>query len=244
MAKDVASALEQLTQNFIDTNFDRIDKFDQIIDDIYNENGDRAVLFSTLLQELHSLKGNAGTFGFMLVSTICHRLEDYLETSRRLKKAQWLEVQKYIDEIRKIFERGADPDVSKHDDILSSLPSSAVKEKALDATVVLVMEEGVIRSVLGSKLAELGVNISFAANPLDGLRIILALKPDMVISSQQLPTMTGLELAKVLQAIEVSKNISFALLTSNRELAVSNSIDVIYKDNTTAERIVELLKSL
>lgn len=239
--KDVAIALAQLTQNFIDSSIDRLSVFDQIIDDIYNERGDRGTLFQTLVNEIHSLKGSAGTFGFPFVSDMCHRLEDYLESSRRLEKEQWLEVQKFVDEFREIFETGKEPNEAKHDAILKSLPTSAVYIEAIDAMVLLVMEAGVIRKTLGTRLAEKGVNVSFAANSLQALKMALTLKPDMIAASQELAPISGIELSKALNVIEATKKISFILLTANKKLQAPKSMDVIYKDRKVADHILNIL---
>lgn len=241
MQNDIADALKQLTQNFIDSNFDRLNALDEIIDNIYNARGDRGKQYMVLLHEIHSLKGNAGTFGFPLVSVICHRLEDYLESSKRLEKNQWLEVQKFLDEIHKIFEHGSDPDQSLHSSILANLPSSAIKSKALDSMVLLVMEPGVIRTILGTALMEEGVHVSYAVNSIEALNMALTLKPDMIAAGQQLTPITGLELANALRGIAATKNISFVLLTADKDLKAPKGTQVIFKDRKVADHILNIL---
>jgi chemotaxis protein histidine kinase CheA len=168
--KDV---LAQLTQKFIELSADRLDGIDQSIDDILNDKGDRGTLYNNLQMEIHSLKGSAGSYGFHLVTTIAHRLEDYMESSSRLENEQWLDVQKFIDEARRIIEQGQDPDESLYNEILKVLPSSSSKEFSgsdiNSITVFLVMESGVQRKLVGTELASQGINISFSNNPLEAI---------------------------------------------------------------------------
>ena len=49
-----------------------------------------------------------------LVSLIAHRLEDYIETTRRLSSENLIDVQVIVDRIREIFE-GGDEFESPHD---------------------------------------------------------------------------------------------------------------------------------
>jgi chemotaxis protein histidine kinase CheA len=148
--KDV---LAQLTQKFIELSADRLDGIDQSIDDILNDKGDRGTLYNNLQMEIHSLKGSAGSYGFHLVTTIAHRLEDYMESSSRLENEQWLDVQKFIDEARRIIEQGQEFSGSDINSI----------------TVFLVMESGVQRKLVGTELASQGINISFSNNPLEAI---------------------------------------------------------------------------
>ncbi len=243
-ANDVEKALAQLTQNFIDLSFERLTVLDQLIDDIYNERGNRGDLYQTLVNEVHSLKGSAGTYGFPLITAICHQLEDFLESSRRLEKEQWLEVQLFVDEIRTIIENGSDPDEKSHSAILNQLPSSAEHVETIDAMVLIVMEQGVFRKALGTRLAEKGVNVSFAANSLQAVKRALTLKPNLIAASHQLSPITGIELSKVLDVLEATKNIEFLLLTSNKGLKTPEGLDVAFKDRKVADHILNTLNHM
>ncbi|MCK5041815.1 MAG: Hpt domain-containing protein [Sphingomonadales bacterium] len=237
---------QELTDRFIESTIDRLESLDQLIDQIYNGKGERGEQFRKFSQEIHSLKGSAGTFGFHLVSTIAHRLEDYMESSKRLEKDQWLDVQKFIDAIRLIFEAGHDPEQDQHGDILSQLPSSSKQEQD-STTLLLVMTSGLIRKHLGTDLAAKGYDISFANDPVQAIDIALKIKPDVVISSQEFANITGLELAKALKVIDGTKHIKFALMTGNKKLVKKlghhhDGMCVIYKDKDIAENITKCFK--
>ena len=169
MAVILKDVLAQLTQEFIELAADRLDGIDQSIDDILNDKGDRGTLYNNLQMEIHSLKGSAGSYGFHLVTTIANRLE----SSSRLENEQWLDVQKFIDEARRIIEQGQDPDESLYNEILKVLPSSPSKEFSgsdiNSITALLVMESGVQRKLVGTELASQGTNISFSNNPLEAI---------------------------------------------------------------------------
>ena len=242
--KDIKEAMAQLTQTFIDSSFERLTMLDQLIDDIYNERGVRGDLYQTLVHEVHSMKGTAGTYGFTLVTAICHQMEDYLESSRRLEKEQWLEVQIFVDEIRGIIENGNDPDEEKHSAILNQLPSSAEHVETIEAKVLIVMEHGVIRKALGTGLAEKGINVYFSANSLQAIKRALTIEPDLIAASHQLSPISGIELSKVLGVLDATKNIEFLLLTSSKDLEIPKGMEVALKDRKVADHILNTLNHM
>lgn len=237
--------LSELTDRFIDNSIERLEGLDEIIDNIYNEKGNRGEYFRKFLQEIHSLKGSAGTFGFHLVSTIAHRLEDYMESSRRLEQSQWLDVQKFIDAIKVIFEDGKDPEQDTYADVLSKLPNSSVNEdrKKPLRTLLLIMSSGVVRKHLGVELAAKGFDISFAKDPIEALDIALKIHPDVIVSNQEFENITGQEFYKITKQVNNLKNIPFVLMTANEKLVSklendSSEPNTIHMDKSTAENII------
>lgn len=246
MASNKNDMFKELTDRFVDSTIDRLESLDKIIDQVYNGKGNRGELFNEFLQEIHSLKGSAGTFGFHLASTIAHRLEDYMESSRRLDKSQWLDVQKFIDAIRIIFEAGVDPDKELHAAIIAKLPSSSQQSVAgaKTKTLLLVMESGLIRKHLGTELASKGYDISFAKDPIQAIDIALKIHPDGIISIYEFAHITGLELGKALKVIDGTKQIKFALMTANKNLVNElgrnqDDMCLIYKDKNIADNIAK-----
>lgn len=251
---DPQDYMAQITASFVASASERLDELDAIIDQLYNGRGDRGVMVTKLHHDIHSMKGNAGTFGFPLVSIICHRLEDYMESSRRLEKDEWLEVQKFFDEMRRIIESGKDPQQDQADAILAALPTSAAsggggsKEAevaSLDVKVLLVLTSGVVRRALGTALSERGVDVVFVDNPLAALDLSLVLNPDYVVSAQELSHFSGSELAGVMGVLKQTGHIKFALLTSKEKLLSGKEksvATVIRNDRDAPAKVIKWLE--
>ena len=104
MSTSFEETLRRLRGEFVDNCIDKLDSIDIAIDTFIKDAGKKGENFSNFQREIHSIKGSAGTHGFSSVSTIAHRLEDYVESTSRLSSSKWLEVQKFVDAIREVIE--------------------------------------------------------------------------------------------------------------------------------------------
>jgi CheY-like chemotaxis protein len=68
--------------------------------------------------------------------------------------------------------------------------------------------------VVGRELAACGYRVATVLNPIEALELILETKPDLVITAQVMPRMSGVDLACALAAMPATKAIPVALLTS------------------------------
>lgn len=222
MGFDLEAALLRLKDDFIATSLDKLDHVDQIIDAFYQgQNGTEDQYFQ-LQRDIHSIKGSAGTHGLSTLTLVAHRLEDYLESSSSASANKWQDIQAFCDEMRKLVELGAEPDATVREETLKRLPSivddktTAISEqKKRHVTILLVMPQGVQRKVIAKELTDCGFDLSYATRPLEAVSLVMNINPDAVLSNQEFPHMTGLELAHVLKAIEATRETPFALLTSS-----------------------------
>ena len=121
------------------------------------------------------------------MTTIAHRLEDYVESTRRLSSRKWLEVQNFTDAIRDIIESREEPNADRTKQVLNSLPTSAVPtletKQGKRVTVLLVMPLGVQRKLVGMELASIGFDVSFIDSPMQAIQVAFAVKPHAILSS-------------------------------------------------------------
>lgn len=253
MNDEFQDILDRLRLEFIDNTKDRLDEIDLIIDQIYRGEGNREDLVVGFRRNVHSLKGVAGSYGFGFVSIVAHRLEDYLESTRRLDQEQWLDAQKYVDQIRSVIEDGDEPGAAEQDRILAALPSSAVATEETvtpqELTALIVMPPGVQRKAVSNQLTDHGFSVSFANDPAQSIGISLSLKPNLILSNQEFPRITGYELANMLAAASVTEEIPFALMTSHEEFnakgaAHPENLRVIRKDQNFLESVSAYLNDI
>lgn len=71
----------------------------------------------------HSLKGMAGSFGFMSVTRISEAFEDYLVAAQDAEKLPRDGARRYLESMRRIIDSGNEPSDTETDDILAELPA-------------------------------------------------------------------------------------------------------------------------
>ena len=242
MDNEYEKIVERLKVEFIDGAKDRLDEIDSAIDTIYRGEGDRGELFVDLQRQVHSLKGSAGSYGLGFASIVAHRLEDYLESSKRLEDDQWLDVQKFVDQIRGVIESGEDPESEEQDRVLSTLPRSANASSQTpssgEKTALIIMPPGVQRKAVSGRLSDHGIGVSFSDDPLNSIGITVSLKPDVILSNQEFSVINGTELANMLAAVAITRKIPFGLMTSHDAPSeASDEIGIIKKDNAFLDNV-------
>jgi len=70
----------QLRNTFLEDMSEKLDRLDQLLVAMEGVGVD-SDSFNEFYRIIHSLKGNGGTFGLHIVTTICHQLEDLLNTT-------------------------------------------------------------------------------------------------------------------------------------------------------------------
>jgi len=214
--------LAEVRLEFISSTSDRLTQVDDLISAMLAGEGDFDENLLEFQRHIHSIKGQGGTFDFPLVSTIAHRLEDYIETAPDLRKNQLRDMQKFVDVMRGIIESGKDPSASDGQKILADLPvSSAPSPQAISeqaprrvVRILLIMEKGTQRRIIGKELASCGFQVINTDTPLHGLGEALAHPPDIIIASGVMQEMSGFELAQIIPVFEATQKCHIVIATS------------------------------
>lgn len=223
-ANDVDDFIEQLRREFIETTSERLNNVDDLITQMMEGAGSGADL-AEFLRHIHSIKGQGGTFDFPSVTTVAHRLEDYIETAAEHTPVQLKDIQYFVDVIRRIIESGQDPDEKEQLAILTALPQAAKdfaeveafdnQKPIQDVKIVLVMPKGTQRKIIGKELAACGFQISNADTPVEAIKHAIDHKPDIVIGSREMEQMGGREMAHVFSSIEATKSVHIVIATTS-----------------------------
>ncbi len=246
MSDELEKALARLNREYVESSDDRLTEIEQAIDRMYRGVGDRGADFVKMQRDIHSMKGSAGTYGFPAVSLILHRLEDFIEATRRLGNDDFLKLQIFLDRVREILTSGENPKEEITDDIVSSLPSSAVgvvsAQDVRKVTVLMVMPKGVQRKIVGKELASCGFELSFASSSIEAIDLAISIRPDIVVASLELDRISGATLARILETIDMTRGIPFVLTTSTdveRELDedIPSRTRVVHKGPNFAEEL-------
>jgi CheY-like chemotaxis protein/HPt (histidine-containing phosphotransfer) domain-containing protein len=215
----VESVLIRLTAEFIDGCADRLDDLDAEIRRLADEGGDAGGDLFNIRRTIHSIKGQAGTFGFPTIGHIAHALEDYIEAIQQPSAEHLDDIQMHLDTIRAIAERRENPSDEEAGKILRRLPSAVarmtVTQPIRDIGVLLVMPKNVQRSIIGEELAGCGFKVRTADRAVQAIDLALVLRPDVVVAGMVIDDMSGAELARVLATMEATRDCRFALVTTS-----------------------------
>lgn len=220
---DLSQALARLRQEYLESTIDKIDEIDSFLEAMRGRAGNWSAMLLEVQRYVHTIKGSSASFGFPTVGHIAHRLEDYLETVREIDERELSDVQIYIDRMREIIEKGSNPSDDDGALLLRALPSigrtvapvsSFSTQQVREIGVVFVMPKTVQRKIVAMELASCGFHLSMVETGIQAIESVLASRPDIVVASQELKDMTGVELARLLKVLKATRRTRFILMTS------------------------------
>lgn len=213
----------------------------------------------SLTRTVHSIKGASGSYGFDLISSVCHNFEDRLlafQYSEREFSGHVDGLLRYVDLLMSVCKAYINKDHSALGRISSQLKGqimpSVVKTSANGEAIavqevkrkrILVIESTrSIQIVLNRLFAQYDpaqVEVSNARDGYEGLGRILKEKFDLVVMSNLAEWVSGEELLKVMQTVHSpNSKTSFILLTSSEGKALptlTNPVHLVVKSDKFVE---------
>lgn len=251
---DLDDLMASMRQEFLESCRDKLANANAIAARILRgtEEGDDV---RSLRRDIHSIKGQGTTFGFPTISTIAHKLEDYLESAGGIFQKDIQHVQRFLDAMDDVVDTGQNPEAAATEDLLRRLPvyplftaknaATVSEQKAFTVSALLVMPKGMWRMLLAKELGGCGFRLGYADTGLGAINAAVPMPPDLVVSVMELPDMTGAELAGAFGAIKRLRKGHFALLTSygpgETAAELPDGLAIIAKNAGFQERIAELL---
>jgi len=249
---DLEMILADMRQEFIEASEDRLDEVEQAIARLLSDKGRPENDHLEIKRHIHTLKGTGGSFGFSAVTIWAHALEDYLETIKDVGVDQLWDIQLFVDRIRDVLETGMNP---TDQEISSAVKTMPLKGLHRDRTplkaglsVLLLMPKGIQRKIIGRELTGFGFKVIIAEGSMQAIDLAITMRPDVVISSLVLDRISGLELARVLGAIDATAHHKFLLMTSSDEIAeqaseVPDHVSIVRKGRNFSADLISFLSA-
>jgi CheY-like chemotaxis protein len=168
----------------------------------------------------HNMKGIGGSFGYPALSQIAHRMESYVSDLTSWTRETAGELQKFIDRMAEMLDRPQQPTDEELAQIVRALPTHLVQNfsvkdiSAHTVEILLVTPTRALAKLLTQQIMACGFRVNAVNDPMDGLNAALRARPDMIITSQVMRTMTGIDLVRAVRAISATTRIPAAILTS------------------------------
>lgn len=221
--KVTGANIDELTQKaeleFHDEATTRLADMNRLLDQIA-ETGVSDRLLSSLLGHAHNLRITGSSFGFPIVTLIAYRLESYLNDIPQWSDQSQRDVQEFTDALGVMLERRTQPDDDEIARVVRALPSHVSRTfspgdvEIRNVEILLVTPARAVAKILSKQIMACGFRVNVVQDPIEGLTTALRLRPDMVITSQVMKGLNGVDLIRALKAMEGTEKIPCAVLTS------------------------------
>jgi CheY-like chemotaxis protein len=163
-------------------------------------------------------KGQAHNFGFSLLEVVTQRMENYLCALGPSADPPIGDLRTFIETIVDILDGsiGADEDPAV---IVRGLPARPaafdVNEVAMnDVEVMLVMLHSTQTHFVEREMQACGYRVTIVTSTIEALEQAIYTKPNMIIVSAVMPSLSGIDLAVALTSMPETRNTPVALITS------------------------------
>ncbi len=247
-----------LQQEFIDMATDRLSVLDELLEQLRASASDSARALREIRQTAHNLKGMGGSFGFPIITTIAHRLENYLADLGDLDSQNQRDAQVYVDVMAAIVSSGHNPADSDAQTTVRGLPPKPGLPKSdfdvdgvevSDVEVMLAIPSGTAAHYVTRQLQACGYRVITVKSPFEALEQAVRTRPDLLIVSAVMDGLTGMDLAAAVTAMASTKKLKVALLTSldlndRHLLELPDGIPLIRKGPEFGDDLADALETL
>lgn len=244
----VEALLQDLKQSFVDELPRRLEDMENLLLSLKHD-ADPMPQLHDLFRRIHSLKGSAGTYGFHLITSICHGLEERfhvgVNTSGGFSETQINALLPYFDLIREVIRSpGTQTNLTVETELQllnQSLAANTIRLLLLTSSRTI---RNVCKSVFsGASITWLDLDDGYLA-----LGRLLAEKFDAVITSNQLNHMNGTALTAALRLTPgPNQQTPIILLTSSYEPVHSPRLEPDYigiRDKDFIENLYKIKQDL
>lgn len=208
----------ELQQEFIDMANDRLSALDDVLEQMRSKAVGNAEALREIRQTAHNLKGTGGSFGFPAITTLAHRMENYLADLSVLDSKNQTDTQVYIDAMAHIVSSGRNPTDGDLQDTVRRLPPKPgfdVDEVVVsDIEVMLAVPGGAAAHYVTQQLQACGYRVVSVQSPFEAIEQVVRTSPDLLLVSAVMEGLSGMDLAAAVTAMSSTKELKVALLTS------------------------------
>jgi CheY-like chemotaxis protein len=218
------------------------EKFSELESLVLGVGRDEAAL-EALYRATHSLKGSAGTYGYGILSNICHNLEDcfslYREQAHDAEAAveMWL---RYVDLLRDVHGRLEAADVNERE-IEAVLDNLRKHYESYELRGLLVLESALDQAVVQRAFNGFPVSLVSVHDGLQAMERLLVEKFDFYVLGNQLPRLNGPSIITAIRTNNgLNRNTPCILLSASSPEMFGRQTDpdfVVTRDSHFIERL-------
>lgn len=221
----VQQMLQQLRNAFLAELPEKLDYLDQLLVAM-EEKGASKEQFNEFYRTIHSLKGSGGTHGLHILTSICHQLEDLLNTASggsNFAPALVTISFDYIDLLRAALEhiRAGDTSFPQIEEQLGKLRKQLNKKQF---TVLVVDNSKLLTQIYLEALKGLPVRPVVITDGYIALIRALTEPFDLLITTNEIPMLNGIALIGALKlSTSNNRKVKTILITANQDITAKKS---------------------
>jgi len=153
-----------------------------------------------------------------LTSVVAHRAEDYLADVKELSRKHIGDIQKFVDTLGDLVDgtvKERNVNVSEFMRALPSRPTDFDEVSAQDIEVLVVMPDDAVSRHVMRELQACGYRVTREGNSFKAIEIASMTKPDLVIVTDVLDMLSGIDVTSAFRAMPTTKNIPVALIIAD-----------------------------
>lgn len=173
----------------------------------------------SIRRHIHTIKGMAEPFGFSFLTTVTHQLEEYLIDRSDLNSVGIRSIQQYCDVMSECLDWTEIPSEVAQKDLVDSLPKSQKPKtpkseaEALFRSQIITSSKTIYRKI-SSVMVPMGFNLKHSRSSMRGIEYAVLSKPGLVIVSDVLDGLNGVDIVNALVAMPVTSHIPVIFMTS------------------------------
>lgn len=249
-AAQIEALVEQLTRQFFDELPDRLQHLENCIHKL-SEDPRQEDLFFELYRSVHSLKGAAGTYNAMIMTRICHHMENALNAFKEVSDTAAVNetvetLYRHLDWLHLAYNK-----IREGDRIFTEIEGQLAefdRVRNQKRVVALIVEpSATLRQICVRSLSNLPVDITLCEDGYLALGLALNRQFDLVITGMRLPSLNANALAGAIstQSGGHQKPLVIALASSPDNSPVPLGIDqVLTRDAKAFEQLQAIVQSM
>jgi chemotaxis protein histidine kinase CheA len=235
--------LAQLTKSFVAALPERLSDMEALILDLKN-NETFLDSYQELFRKVHSLKGSGGTYGFPIITLICHQFEDNLKRVSEETSVNNTFIDscfKYIDLLQRSYEiiHAGQSDFTAIRNEIEHHQQTLTKNKL---RCLIVEQSRTITSLYTEALKPYNIDITLMTSGYEALERLLQERFDLLICSMETGILNGVSLiAAIRTSRSINSNIDTILLTSS---TAAQGINEVVKPNHIIKKGANMISDL
>lgn len=202
--------------------------------------------FKIFLRDVHTIKGTAGSYGFNFFTTICHKLEDYVEAnSKDILSGGILNTLSYIDIIREAASVLSNDINANEASFYKKLDNLEGTNNTTGPRCLSIGKSGILKKVLEQVYIKSHSHGAFCNDSIEALGRITEEKFDYLITPLESSRIDGISLARAINVIDgLPHKPKIILFTSTKIKDKPSAIDhIIYKNKEAVDELVNILST-
>jgi CheY-like chemotaxis protein len=250
--------VEELRREFVDETSETLQSLDVALDAGRNGHKSHGEIVTAFRRTALLLRGQAANFGFSSLSTLAHRMNEYLAAAPLpLPPRAWDDLQNFLDLMTGLINgpqtaEGSAPDGDAAE-LVRRLPRKLGFElgdiQVRNVEVMLVMTPGAQTHFVERELQQCGYRVSTVSDTILAFAMVTQIKPDLVIVSAVMPGLDGIDLAIGLASMPSTRNIPMAVITSldpndDRLKLLPRKVPILHKGPSFGDDLFAALDNL